>query len=517
MIAFIVHSITTAAPPGLTGFFPAGIERGTSAELTALGAFDTWPVQTWASDSSITIKPAKDKGKLLVTVAANTVPGIYWIRLVSNDGSSALRPLLVSNSKEIMETEPNDKPEQAAAIDLPRIVNGKLNRNGDVDHVAVMLKKGQTLTAAIEAHQAFRSAADTVLQVVSLNGTVLAQNHDYRGLDPQLIYRAENDQKVMVRVFAFPANPDQSIRLSGGDLFVYRLHLTTQGMAEYALPLASNLEKPVPIRLLSQHQVIQKPHIDWQGDTGIVHHPGMMRYAVVRKEPIPLKDASDSPLMEIVNVPVGISGRLSPSQPEFQFKLQSNKGRKVRIELMSHSLGLEVDPVITIIDSAGKQVHQAQLNSLINDLSTPFVPGDEGVFTVKVRDLHGRKDFRQVFFLRITAELPDYHVHIDKDSFTLNKAKPLEIPLKQVSLAGFSEEVEYHVLGLSAGVQSKVITTGSGDKTKWVLQLQTSQPGIQTPFQIRAVSKKSKLQRLVSASLPDYGKTTNDFWLTTIQ
>lgn len=416
-----------------------------------------------------------------------------------------------------MEREPNDKADQAAIITLPHIINGKLNRNGDVDHFAVSLKKGETLTAAIEAHQAFRSAADTVLQLVTPTGTVLAQNHDYRGLDPQLVYEAGSDQKVIIRVFGFPANPDQSIRLSGGDLFVYRLLLTTQGIAEYALPLAVNRDKPDPIKLFGQRSVEKQPQVNWNGVTGVVYHPQFLGYAAIRKETIPLKDASDTSVTEMVNAPVGITGRLSKSNPEFQLKLQGEKGRKVIIQVLSHSFGLEVDPVVVIQDSGGKQVHQAQLNTLINDLSTPFVPADNGVFTVKVRDLHGRHGFRQVFMLRIRHEVPDFSVHLDKDSFILSASKPLEIPLKLTSLSGFSEDVDYQVQGLPAGVQNNVITTGSGDKKTIAIQLQTTQVGIQTPFQIRAVSRKSNLQRAVLASLPDYGETTSNFWLTTIK
>lgn len=416
-----------------------------------------------------------------------------------------------------METEPNDKPEQAAVIDLPRIVNGKLNRNGDVDHVAVMLKKGQTLTAAIDAHQAFRSAADTVLQLVSSNGTVLAQNHDYRGLDPQLIYRAENDQKVIVRVFAFPANPDQSIRLSGGDLFVYRLQLTTQGVAEYALPLAANPDQPAPMRLFSQLREEKDPYLIWRGETGIVQQPHLMGYAVVRKELFPLKDASEVLLKETVNAPVGITGKLSKEHPKFQFKIQAEKDRKLIIQVISHSLGLEVDPVVTIHNATGKQVHQAQLKTLINDLATTFIPAESGVYTVSVRDLHNRLGFRQVFFLRITPETPDFRAQIEKDSFSLSAAKPLEIPLKLTPLAGFTEEVEYQLHGLPPAVQSTIITKGEGDKKTLAIQLITTQVGLQSPFQIQAVSRKSNLKRKVLALLPEYGVETTDFWLTTVK
>ena len=45
-------------------------------------------------------------------------------------------------------------------------------------------------------------------------------------------------QTNVVRLFAFPSVPDASVRLAGGERFIYRLTLTTVGFAEHAWPLA---------------------------------------------------------------------------------------------------------------------------------------------------------------------------------------------------------------------------------------------------------------------------------------
>ena len=56
--------------------------------------------------------------------------------------------------------------------------------------------------------------------------------------DPRLIFQAPSDGTYLVRVFAFPATPDSSINLAGGDAYIYRLTLTTGPYLEQALPLA---------------------------------------------------------------------------------------------------------------------------------------------------------------------------------------------------------------------------------------------------------------------------------------
>src|SRR4051794_21578289 len=86
---------SSSAPPNITYLYPAGAQRGTTVEVTAAGTFDKWPVKLWASGKGVTIVPGKDKGKLSVTVAADAVPGTYWLRAANDDGASGLRPFIV--------------------------------------------------------------------------------------------------------------------------------------------------------------------------------------------------------------------------------------------------------------------------------------------------------------------------------------------------------------------------------------------------------------------------------------
>ncbi|MFT3878724.1 MAG: hypothetical protein QM703_03575 [Gemmatales bacterium] len=237
-VLLLFTSSVQAAPPNTTGLMPAGGQRGTTVEVTAMGSFDTWPTQVWTSSPHLVAVHGKDKGKVTIKIAPETLPGIYWLRCYDASGAGQLRPFIVGVLPEVNEVEPNDDARKAQLIKQPAVVNGKLNKNGDVDCFAVDLKKGQTLVASVQSHQVLRSAADMVMQLVTPTGVVIAQNHDYHGLDPQMNYTAPKDEQVVVRLFAFPANPDSSIRFSGGDLYFYRLTLTTAGFADHSLPLA---------------------------------------------------------------------------------------------------------------------------------------------------------------------------------------------------------------------------------------------------------------------------------------
>src|SRR5262249_4814237 len=159
-------------------------------------------------------------------------PGVRWLRASNDDGGSNLRPFFVGMIPEIAEKEPNDDFKKAQAIEVPAVtVNGRLGEPGDVDCVAMQVKKGETLVASVEANQPARSPMDAILQVVSVDGFVLDENHDYHGLDPQLAFTAPKEGTFVVRVFAFPSNPDSSIRFFGSEACVYRLTLATEWFA----------------------------------------------------------------------------------------------------------------------------------------------------------------------------------------------------------------------------------------------------------------------------------------------
>src|SRR5262249_50536920 len=159
--------------------------------------------------------------------------------LYDEDGATDLRPFIIGNLPEVIEAEPNDDPNRPQSISpLPATINGRLARGGDVDGFSVTLHQGQTLVADLEANRHSGASRDAALQVVCDSGFVLAQNDDAVGRDPRIVFEAPTEGTYLVRVFAFPATPDSSIRFAGGSAFVYRLTLTTAGFLDHAFPLA---------------------------------------------------------------------------------------------------------------------------------------------------------------------------------------------------------------------------------------------------------------------------------------
>src|SRR5690606_1181119 len=150
----------------------------------------------------------------------------------NKDGISNLRPFVISMLPEIQEKESNDEPSaEAVPLTLPVVVNGTLKKSGDVDGWPIELAAAQTLVATADAFQRLGSPMDTTLQLVDARGFVVAQNDDAFGMDSQLVFKSPRAQRYFLRIFAFPSEPNSSIRFSSGSGYHYRISVVADQVA----------------------------------------------------------------------------------------------------------------------------------------------------------------------------------------------------------------------------------------------------------------------------------------------
>jgi hypothetical protein len=217
--------------PELTRLFPPGARTNSTVEIEATGNFPNWPVQIWSDTTSIQWVCLPESGKLKATINSDTALGLHWVRLFGSGGATVVKPFLVGDDAERVETEPNNLPSEANEIaQLPCTVHGVLSKRAEVDLYAVTLAQGESFSAAIDAVKWIRSPADVTLQIVDANGFVISENLDHVGLDPYLEFEAPRAGKYFVRVFAFPVTPDSTVAFSGGSDWAYRLQMRPQSM-----------------------------------------------------------------------------------------------------------------------------------------------------------------------------------------------------------------------------------------------------------------------------------------------
>ncbi len=516
----------SAGPPTLTSLFPPGAQRGKTAEITATGTFERWPVQAWVDGKGIEVRPGKDRGRFTVSVSPDVPVGVYWLRLFDKEGASSPRPFLVGNLPEVLEQEPNDEFRKPQRIDAPgTTINGRLDKPGDVDCFALQLSKGQTLVASLGANRTLASPMDGVLQVVSADGFVLEQNNDCHGLDPQVIFSAPKDGSYVVRLFAFPLVPDSSIRLAGGDQFLYRLTLTTGGFADHAFPLAVSRSQPSQVEVVGWNipEPARKLTVPPGAELGPVAlaHPLLANTVAVRREPHPVlvQDSSnDHHHPQTITLPVTVSGRLERSG-EHVYRFQARKGQKLTFQAEAQLLDFPLYPVLRLTDDKGKSLSQAEGNAPGRDPELTFTVPADGTYHLELRDLHGQGGSRFLYRLRALLNEPDFELTLATDRFVLTPGKTLDIPITINRQNAFKDEIELAALGLPRGVRAETVASGSTTTAKTItLRLSASGPAEPGPIRIQGkVKGKDDLPRLARAAIPGFSASTSQVWLTVIR
>ena len=515
----LIWGASSAAPPTLTHLYPAGAKRGTTAEVTAAGTFDRWPVKVWASGNGVTAAAGRDKGKLLVTVAADAAPGVYWLRAYTDDGASGLRPFIVGTLPEVAEAEPNDEAKAAQVVADSAVVNGRLAKSGDVDCYAVALRKGQTLVASVEANATLRSPMDAILQVVTPDGFVVAENHDFRKLDPQLAFTAPRDGTYVARVFAFPSNPDSTIRFAGGEAYVYRLTLTTGGFADYPVPLAVSRENPDTVSQAGWNIPAAAKTLDVKptaADVLTLFHPAVANSVRLRVERHPCFDFTAKPSAAPLTPPVSVTGRIEAPGGEVAVPFAGRKGGSLSIRAASRELGLAVNPVVRVVGPDGKSLARGEPARVNDDTTVNFTPPADGTYTAVVSDLFGGGGTRHVFLLRVSGPEPDYELTVTTDRFNVPPGKSLDIPVTVTRRAGFTKSVEVVAEQLPDGVTVETKPpTGKVAPNAVTLTIGGPKAGVTGPLLlVGRVKDEPALTRPVRAALPEFETMTTDCWVT---
>jgi hypothetical protein len=517
---------SSARPPTLTGLFPPGAGRGQAVAVDASGTFDHWPVRAWVDGRGVEFRAGKEKGKLTVVVAADADPGLRWVRLYDGEGATALRPFVIGVLPEAIEVEPNDEPKKPQRLAGPSAtVDGRLARAGDVDGFAVALTRGQCLVASLEAERPFGSPMDAVLQVVSPEGFVLAQNDDDIGRDPRIVFEAPSAGTFIVRLFAFPAKPDSSIRFAGGGDYVYRLTLTTGGFLDYAFPLAVGRGGPGAVEAIGWNIPAAAHALTIPGSEArevfAVAHASLSEAAWIRRVPFAATveaEPNDPARPQAIASPVALSGRIDPAGDQDVFRIAMRKGDKRVIRVESRALGRPLDPVLRILDPGGKILAESDdTGRNDHDLERSFTAPADGEYRLVVRDLNGRGGPRFAYLLSVLEPRADFALSLASDRFDLTSGKTTRIAVAVQRKDGLAEPIEIVAEDLPAGITARPVTSKPGDASARSVDLELSAGDRSSPGPFRIVGRTTRDPRTshtATAPIAGFNARTDRPWLT---
>ena len=526
----LLAATVIAAPPNVTALVPSGCQIGQSVEVAAQGSVGEKP-QAWISREGLKIEFAETGNKFKVTVAENAAPGLCWIRVFNAEGASPLRPFVIGTLAEVAEKEPNNSAKDAQKLESNQVVvNGVLEKGGDVDTFAVSLKAGQTLVASLMAKGTLGSPMDGVLQVLGPRGFVMEHNDDDHGLDPQIVFTAPSDGEYGVRVFAFPETANSSIAFAGGANYIYRLTLTTGPFVDHAQPMsvgrsvvADETPAPQKLRLNGWNLPPELAEVSADAVEGsfIVRHAllGNTLTLPVELHPSVIELAERPPEPQEITLPSSMTGVIGKPGEIDLFRLKMAAKQAIVIRTDARAAGSPLDPVLRILKSDGSQLQEVDDGSKGDfDPDANFTAPADGEYRVAITDRFGLGGPR--FFYRLTAlpSQPDFELKVAADSFVLAPDKPLEIPVTVDRQRGFASEIEVVVTGLPEKVTAEpVVSAKDGETAKTVKLVLKVEAGVNFSGRIRIlgrVKSEPPVEKSASATLTAFNTTTRELWLT---
>src|SRR5262245_14487393 len=180
-------------------------------------------------------RPQVTRLKVRFKVAADALPGMRDVRLVTPQGASTLGQIVVVRDPIILEAPNNNTMKTAQAITLPAAVCGALEAQEDVDFYKFRVEAGQALTFHVWCHRLadrihdLQIIADPILILRDEKGTVLASNDNYYAADPLLHHKFDKAGEYYLEV--------RDVRYAGEPHWTYCIEINDRPFITHALPL----------------------------------------------------------------------------------------------------------------------------------------------------------------------------------------------------------------------------------------------------------------------------------------
>ena len=512
-----------AEAPAVTGMFPLGAQQGTTADIAAEGKL---PVGTRISTTAGIKFTMPEKGNTVkVEVGKEVPPGTHWLRFHNSDGAGEPVPFVVGQLVEVTEVEPNNLTSKSTKVPTACVVNGKLGQSGDVDVFSVPLKKGQTVVASVAANWKLGSQVDMVMQLVSPRGAVLEQNDDDHGNDPLISATVPSDGEWHVRVFGFPSKPNSTIAFAGNSTYRYRLTISTQSFVNHAIPSVIAEAGKTDVQLSGWNLAEPlKSKVTLTGKSARLEHQSLSNVVPlsVFKGPVFAGlEPCDKSKPVAVTVPCAISGVIDIPGDEDVFRFTAKKSDKLVFRVESRSLGMPLDPTVTLYDATGKKITENDDSARnVFDAKLAYTIRADGDYLIGIRDLFRNGGWRFHYRLFVEQPAPTVSLTSATNSFVLLSDKPLELPITVGRLNGFKEELMIELAGLPKGVTCQPVKSevkGATAKTiKLIVKNTDSKAATAFSGPIRVITKiANKTQVEATATLATYNNyKTSDLWLT---
>lgn len=153
-----VYRITIGELPFVTSIFPLGGQAKTALSAKMEG----WNLE----------------GFSLAKIPEHISPGLHLLSASRTGRRTNAVPFVVDTLPDGLDREPNNAVEGAQPITLPVVLNGRIDRPGDIDVYEFTGQANQTIVAEVQARR-LESPLDSVIKLTNAAGRLIAFNDDH--------------------------------------------------------------------------------------------------------------------------------------------------------------------------------------------------------------------------------------------------------------------------------------------------------------------------------------------------
>jgi hypothetical protein len=371
------------AGPHVTRLSPPGGQRGTTVEVEFTGRHLEQPREVLFYEPGITVeavKPVETTGReqpvdpgtrvrVRLKLADDCPLGPHGVRLCTNTGLSEYHRFFVGpfptvEENEVPQKQRNDKRETALAVPVNSTVHGRLNDAADVDMYRIEVKRGQRVSAEVEAARlgVQRGIPDLHLAIYDSEGKKLAAADDSALFvqDPVLSVLAPTDGAYFVEVRHCMYN-------GAGE--TYRLHIGTFTRPTAIYPAGGQAGTELQVQILGD------PRGAWSQTVRLPATPDDLAFVAVDPtdgvpacSPNRLRVSPFANVLEVepndtpeqvspstaTELPVAFNGIISKPGDVDCFRFGAKKGEAFKFHALANALGSPLDPVMWIKPTTGK-------------------------------------------------------------------------------------------------------------------------------------------------------------------
>lgn len=411
-LALALVSPAVAAPPSVESVVPGVGQVGREFAVVIGGGRLKDARELLLYDDELTcskIEPLSDNEvRATLNAAPGARPGPYPFRLRTPGGLSELKVVHLVDFPVTPESEPNDDPRRGQAVPLNTTVAGVIEA-GDVDSFAVPLRKGQRLSAEVQAVRLGGEMTDAILSLSAPDGRRIVEVDDTPSTrqDPfaSIVAAVDGVYTVTVRDNAY----------GGGPTNTYALHLGEFPRPTAVFPPGAQAGRPVRLTLMGlddggvSQAVTPPPDAGpWWDVFPSLDGPSAPTAIPLRVRPYACVDEADAKEVappaerpEAHDWPLAFHGVIGGPGDADGFAIRARSGQTIQVEVFASRIGSPLDPILEVYDPDQVLVGRND-DDATHDSRLTFQARADGEYRLVIRDK--RLDGGPGYLYRIEVE-----------------------------------------------------------------------------------------------------------------